>query len=43
MEKKICFKDLNGWLKTAVVIAYVIGGIYGLSILFFIVLNLLLP
>ena len=27
---KICFKDLSGWLKTAVVIAWIELGLYGL-------------
>ncbi len=33
MEKKVCFKDLSGWLKTIVVISWVIAVLWGLSFL----------
>jgi len=39
MNKKIHFSDLDGWLKAAIIITYIIAGIYGLSILFQIVLS----
>lgn len=32
-KEKISFKDLNGWLKTIVVISWIIAIIYGLVFL----------
>ena len=29
--KKICFKDLSGWLKFAVIISFVLGALWVLS------------
>ncbi len=28
---KVMFKDLNGWLKTAVVISYAVGVLYAIA------------
>ena len=33
METEIKFKNLSGWLKTAVIIAWAIGGIYAFVLL----------
>lgn len=35
MDKEwiIKFKDLSGWLKTAVVLSYIVGGLYILAFL----------
>lgn len=33
MEKKIGFRELSGWMKTAVILTWIMGGIFCLSFL----------